>query len=125
RPAGDRRRRIRAGRGATGGDRRRNHHRAGRRAPVHRDSATAEGEGAVTSTAVLAGIRRRTARRRVAIGALAVTVVAAFATSLMVGHTFYPPGDVLDVLLGRTVPGASFTVGRLRLPRAVLAVAAG
>ncbi len=79
----------------------------------------------MTSTAVLAGIRRRTARRRIAIGALAVTVVAAFATSLMVGHTFYPPGDVLDVILGRTVPGASFTVGRLRLPRAVLAVAAG
>ena len=37
----------------------------------------------------------------------------------MVGQTFYPPGDVLRVILGETVPGASFTVGELRLPRAV------
>ena len=32
---------------------------------------------------------------------------------------------VLAVVLGQEVPGASFTVGRLRLPRAVLAVVAG
>src|SRR5699024_7542398 len=32
---------------------------------------------------------------------------------------------VLGVLLGHDVPGASFTVGRLRLPRAVMALAAG
>ncbi|NED59225.1 iron chelate uptake ABC transporter family permease subunit, partial [Micromonospora aurantiaca] len=36
-----------------------------------------------------------------------------------------PPGDVVRVVLGEQVPGASFTVGRLRLPRAVLAVVAG
>ncbi|MBN1093190.1 iron chelate uptake ABC transporter family permease subunit [Blastococcus sp. TML/M2B] len=52
-------------------------------------------------------------------------VVAAFAVTLMVGRTFYPPGDVLRVVLGEQVPGASFTVGRLRLPRGVLAVVAG
>ena len=54
---------------------------------------------------------------------LAVLVVAVFVVTLMVGQTFYPPGDVLRVILGEDVPGASFTVGRLRLPRAVLAVA--
>lgn len=34
-------------------------------------------------------------------------------------------GEVTRVLLGEQVPGASYTVGRLRLPRAVLAVLAG
>ena len=43
----------------------------------------------------------------------------------MIGQTFYPPGDVAPGGHGRAVPGASFTVGRLRLPRAVLAVTAG
>jgi iron complex transport system permease protein len=56
---------------------------------------------------------------------LAILIVAALAVSLMVGQTFYPPDDVLRVVLGETVPGASFTVGRLRLPRAVLALLAG
>nr|WP_281372090.1 iron chelate uptake ABC transporter family permease subunit [Modestobacter versicolor] len=48
-----------------------------------------------------------------------------YAVTLMVGRTFYPPGDVLRVVLGQDVAGASFTVGRLRLPRATLAVVAG
>src|SRR5690625_2403764 len=43
----------------------------------------------------------------------------------MVGHTFYSPSEVLGVLLGHDVPGASFTVSRLRLPRATMALAAG
>jgi iron complex transport system permease protein len=68
---------------------------------------------------------RRGARRRVVIAVLAVAVVVAFAVTLTAGRTFYPPGDVLRVVLGEQVPGASFTVGRLRLPRAVLAVVAG
>lgn len=45
--------------------------------------------------------------------------------ALMIGHTFYGPGEVLRVILGESVPGASFTVGELRLPRTVLAVLAG
>jgi iron complex transport system permease protein len=68
---------------------------------------------------------RRASRRRLVIALLSVLVVATFAVTLMVGRTFYPPGDVLRVVLGDQVPGASFTVGRLRLPRAVLAVVAG
>jgi len=43
----------------------------------------------------------------------------------MVGQTFYPPADVIGVILGQDVAGATFTVGRLRLPRAVLAVLVG
>ncbi|WP_413767976.1 FecCD family ABC transporter permease [Rhodococcus pyridinivorans] len=68
---------------------------------------------------------RRGRRRRLVIAVLATLVVAAFAASLMFGRTFYPPADVLRVVLGQDVPGATFTVGRLRLPRAVLAVVAG
>ena len=75
--------------------------------------------------AVTRGRIRRTARRGAVIAVLAVLIVAMFATSLMVGRTFYPPADVIAVILGEQVPGASFTVGTLRLPRAVLAVAAG
>ncbi|MET8862053.1 iron ABC transporter permease [Nonomuraea sp. NPDC004580] len=75
--------------------------------------------------AVARGRRRRVSRRRVVVVTLAVLVVAAFAVTLMAGQTFYPPGDVIQVILGERVPGASFTVGRLRLPRAVLAVVAG
>ena len=43
----------------------------------------------------------------------------------MVGRSFFSPAEVWAVLMGESVPGASFTVGELRLPRAVLAVLAG
>ncbi|RKS09371.1 iron complex transport system permease protein [Nocardiopsis sp. Huas11] len=75
--------------------------------------------------AVTRGRVRRAVRRNVVLAVLAALIVAVFATSLMVGRTFYPPSDVIAVILGEQVPGASFTVGTLRLPRAVLAVAAG
>jgi len=68
---------------------------------------------------------RRNSRRRLVIGILVALIVVAFAVSLMVGRTFYGPLDVVRVILGEDVAGASFTVGRLRLPRAVLAVVAG
>ncbi|MGW7229880.1 FecCD family ABC transporter permease [Streptomyces cyaneofuscatus] len=77
---------------------------------------------------VAAATRRRirgASRRRLVVLVLAVLVVAAFVMTLMAGRTFYPPGDVWRVILGEQVPGASFTVGRLRLPRAVLALVAG
>ena len=74
---------------------------------------------------VSASRRGRGLRRRAVMAILAAAIVAVFAVSLMVGNTFYPLGDVLGVMLGQDVPGASFTVGRLRIPRAVLAVVAG
>lgn len=82
--------------------------------------STATLEAAVTSSRI-----RRALRRRLVLSVLGVLIVAVFAVTLMFGETFYPPADVLDVILGKTVPGASFTVGELRLPRAVLAVLAG
>ncbi|WP_299951798.1 iron chelate uptake ABC transporter family permease subunit [uncultured Modestobacter sp.] len=74
---------------------------------------------------VARGRVRRAVRWRAVVTVLAVLVVLTYVLTLMVGRTFYPPGDVVRVVLGQDVPGASFTVGRLRLPRATLAVVAG
>jgi iron complex transport system permease protein len=68
---------------------------------------------------------RRTARRRVVITVLVLVIGLGYIVSLVAGQTFYTPAEVLGVIMGRDVPGASFTVGRLRLPRASLAVLAG
>jgi iron complex transport system permease protein len=80
-------------------------------------------------TAVASGIRatRRLAIRRDAlvVASLAVVALALVALTLCVGATVTPPGDVLRVLFGQTVPGASFTVGELRLPRALGALLVG
>lgn len=78
-----------------------------------------------TEPAVTGSRIRRTRKRRTVLTVLGVLVAAMFAASLMIGETFYPPADVLRVILGETVPGASFSVGELRLPRAVSAVLAG
>jgi iron complex transport system permease protein len=64
-------------------------------------------------------------RGRLAAGGLAGALVIAFAGSLAFGDPVYPAADVWRVLTGEFVPGASFIVGELRLPRAVLAVTAG
>ena len=80
---------------------------------------------APTIGAVRRGRLRRNRRRRLVLTVLAVLILVMAAVSLMVGRTFYPPTDVLKVIFGQDVPGATFTVGRLRLPRTVLAVLAG
>ena len=69
--------------------------------------------------------RERRRRRALVTGVLGVLVVVVYAASLMVGQTFYGPDEVWAVLRGETVPGASFTVGELRLPRASMAVLTG
>ncbi|KIQ17568.1 ABC transporter permease [Rhodococcus sp. Leaf7] len=74
---------------------------------------------------VVAGRRSRSTRRRTSLAVLAVLVVAIAVVSLTVGRTYYPLDDVVRVILGQDVPGASYTVGRLRLPRTVLAAVAG
>jgi iron complex transport system permease protein len=74
---------------------------------------------------IMASRRRRQRKYGLVIGGLALLLVAVFAITLSLGQSFTPPGDVFRVLMGETVPGASFTVGQLRLPRALLAVLAG
>ncbi|QBK26676.1 FecCD family ABC transporter permease [Ureibacillus thermophilus] len=44
---------------------------------------------------------------------------------LMLGNTIYPVKDVIRVLLGEEVKGASFAVGTIRLPRMVAGLFAG
>ncbi|MGB4778738.1 FecCD family ABC transporter permease [Microbacterium sp.] len=74
---------------------------------------------------VRSGRLRRERRRTVALVALTTLAVILFGTMLVLGNTIYPVSDVLAVLAGQQVPGASFTVGTLRLPRALTAVLAG
>jgi iron complex transport system permease protein len=84
-----------------------------------------EPAGTATLQAVTRGRIRRSARRRVVLAVLTVLVFVLFVISLMVGRTYYPLPDVLRVVAGEQVPGATFTVGTLRLPRAVLGVLVG
>ena len=74
----------------------------------------------------LRAARRRRRRGQVrGVGVLGLRVAGLWAASLMVGETFYGPSEVWRVIIGQRVPGATFTVGTLRLPRATLAVLAG
>lgn len=79
----------------------------------------------ISGTDVARGRARRRTRRRAVSVILAGLILAMFLVSLMVGQTNYSLANVFGVVLGQDVTGASFTVGRLRLPRAVLAVLAG
>ena len=74
---------------------------------------------------MIAGRRARLRRRAIITAALAAAVVVVFVLGLMVGRTFYPLDEVVRVILGERVPGASFTVGELRLPRSVLGALVG
>lgn len=66
---------------------------------------------------------RRVNRMRT--GILLFLVIVVFFVSLMYGERSYSLIDVLRVLFGEQVKGASYAVGELRLPRATLAVVGG
>ncbi|WP_447042883.1 FecCD family ABC transporter permease [Vreelandella sp. H-I2] len=71
-------------------------------------------------------IRRANAKHRVRILAvLSACLLAGVLLTLMLGQSFTPLSTVLRVLGGADVPGASFTVRELRLPRAVVSVLVG
>lgn len=93
------------------------------RAASETSPSSADARGKIA--AIVAGRRSRHRRHAVATIVLGMLLVALFTVALMIGNTFYPLDDVIRVILGETVPGASFTVGELRLPRAVLAILAG
>lgn len=88
-------------------------------APVLSSSHSISGEDIARNRT----LRRR--KRRLVITFLITLVLFFFALTLMLGQSFTPPQDVLRVLMGENVQGATFTVGQLRLPRAVLSVLAG
>ncbi|WP_454747730.1 FecCD family ABC transporter permease [Ciceribacter selenitireducens] len=74
---------------------------------------------------VAAGRRRRARRLRIVVSLLVALLLSTFALTLVLGQSFTPPADVMRVLFGEPVQGASFAVGQLRLPRAVLSILAG
>lgn len=76
--------------------------------------------------ALIRGQRRARLRRRGAVLALLGAALAiGFALALMLGQNQFPPATVWRVLRGEAVEGASFTIGTLRLPRALMAILAG
>jgi iron complex transport system permease protein len=79
-----------------------------------------------SASVIIARHRRRKARRYGTVIAVLVALIASlFVLTLLMGRSFTPPADVIRVLRGGDVPGASFLVGQLRLPRAVLSILAG
>ncbi len=79
----------------------------------------------MTISTIAADRRQRLGRQRLTIAVLGLVVACLFALTLVLGQSFTPPDDVVRVLLGQQVDGASFLVGTLRLPRAVLLLLAG
>ncbi|MGO3146302.1 MAG: FecCD family ABC transporter permease [Leucobacter sp.] len=79
----------------------------------------------MTAMIVIAGRKRRARVRRRITVALGVLVVCVFAASLVFGSSYVSPVDVIAVLFGADIPGASFTIGESRLPRAAMGVLAG
>ena len=56
---------------------------------------------------------------------LTILAVSAWCLTLVLGQSYTPPSIVWKVLQGENIPGASFTVGHLRLPRAVISLLVG
>lgn len=57
--------------------------------------------------------------------ALSLLLVALCVVSLLIGETNYSLRDVVNVLSGQIVPGASYAIGEIRLPRLALGVLVG
>jgi iron complex transport system permease protein len=78
-----------------------------------------------TLSLIVSSRKQRTRRQTMVIATLFAIIAALFVLTLVLGQSYTPPGDVVRVLMGEKVAGASFTVGQLRLPRAILSVLAG
>lgn len=74
---------------------------------------------------ILSGRRQRQRRWFMITGTLTVLALALMWAMLVLGNTIYPAQDVIRVLLGEQVSGASFTIGTLRLPRMLSGMLAG
>ena len=71
------------------------------------------------------GRRRRTLRFWAVTLVLVALAAALWWTTVMTGGTHHTVGEVLRVIAGETVPGASFDVGEVRLPKAVIGLLSG
>lgn len=73
-------------------------------------------------------IKARKKRRNRYVGVtiiLAIITIGLCCTMMILGNTIYPVADVIHVLLGETIPGASFAINEIRLPRTVAGLFAG
>ncbi len=78
-----------------------------------------------TMNSILRSRMKRKRRFLLMTSLLAVISLALMGTMLMLGNTIYPVKDVVSVLLGEKVKGASFAVETIRLPRMVAGVLTG
>lgn len=70
--------------------------------------------------------RRKRKRRYISMNiVLTLIAVICIGAMLMLGNTIYPVKDVIAVLLGEEVKGATFAVGTIRLPRMLAGAFAG
>ncbi|KUP09439.1 iron ABC transporter [Bacillus coahuilensis p1.1.43] len=74
---------------------------------------------------IMVGRKKRIRRYVVVTSILALLAIALCCTMLMLGNTIYPIQDVIRVLLGEDVKGATFAVGTIRYPRMVAGLFAG
>ena len=73
---------------------------------------------------IVGRIKRR--RRFILVTSLLAIIASALCCAmLMLGNTIYPVQDVIRVLLGEQVKGASFAVGTIRFPRMVAGIFTG
>lgn len=73
-------------------------------------------------------IKSRNKRRRkfmMTTAILALLTIALCVAMMMLGNTIYPVQDIIAVLMGETIPGASFAVNEIRLPRMLAGLFAG
>ncbi|MEK3806709.1 iron chelate uptake ABC transporter family permease subunit [Bacillus sp. FSL H8-0547] len=78
-----------------------------------------------TINLIMTGRKKRRLRFILVTSLLAVIAFALCCAMLMLGNTIYPVQDVIRVLLGEKVQGATFTVGTLRFPRMIAGLFAG
>jgi iron complex transport system permease protein len=78
-----------------------------------------------TLISIMKGRQRRKRRFVIITSVLTVISIILCCTMLMLGNTIYPVEDVIRVLLGQHVQGASFAVGTIRLPRMLAGTFAG
>ncbi|MCI3924711.1 iron chelate uptake ABC transporter family permease subunit [Paenibacillus sp. TRM 82003] len=74
---------------------------------------------------VQSGRMKRRRRFLLVTSFLAIIAFSLCCAMLMLGNTLYPVRDVIRVLLGEEVKGASFAVGSIRYPRMIAGVFAG
>ncbi|WP_274309911.1 FecCD family ABC transporter permease [Solibacillus daqui] len=78
-----------------------------------------------TMTSIMKARQQRTRRFVLTTLILVLLALGLCATMLMLGNTIYPVKDVVAVLLGEDIKGATFAVGTIRLPRMLAGLFAG